>query len=386
MFILLVSRGIPTQRDPQWGCFEKDQAEALVSQGHKVVVVSVDGRFRCYYRKLGTTCVQINNIHYLNSYWCPFKLLQLCLGRRMAYQVQSWQLERLYQKVLKEHGQPDIIYSHYLEKTHIALLLKKKYNIPIVAMEHWSALLNTKLSSNIQDLGDNTYPYTDKIIAVSQALKLQLKQQFNVESTVIPNLLGGDFQYKPIETKNNIVQFVAVSNLIQSKGYDILIDAFAKANESHLSWTLTIVGDGTERTTIQQKIKQYGLQDKVHLLGRKTKQEIVTLLQNSHVFVLASRSETFGVAYIEALSMGVPIIATRCGGPEDFVQSTDGLLVPVDNLAALTDAIKYMIEHYADYDRAKIAADCKSRFAPEVIAKQLTHVFENVIATRHTQQ
>ncbi len=386
MFILLVSRGIPTKRDPQWGCFEKDQAEALVSQGHKVVVISVDGRFRFYYRKFGTTCIQINNIHYLDSYWCPFKVLKLFLGNNITYRIQSWQLERLFLKVLKEHGRPDIIYSHYLEKTYIALSLKKKYNIPIVAMEHWSALTDTKLNPYIQFLGDNTYQYTDKTIAVSQTLQLRLKQHFNIESIVVPNLLGGDFQYKPINTKNSIVQFVAVSSLIKSKGYDILVDAFAKANESHLSWGLTIVGDGTERTAIQQKINHYGLQDKIHLIGRKTKQEIATLLQNSHVFVLASRSETFGVAYIEALSMGVPIIATQCGGPEDFVQPTDGLLIPLDNLVALTDAIKYMIEHYADYDRAKIAADCKMRFSPEIIAKQLTQIFENAIETYKIQQ
>ena len=53
MFILLISRGVPTKRDPQWGCFERDQANALRALGHKVVVVSVDTRFRLFYRKFG---------------------------------------------------------------------------------------------------------------------------------------------------------------------------------------------------------------------------------------------------------------------------------------------------------------------------------------------
>jgi len=53
MFIALISRGVPSKRDPQWGCFEKDQAEALAATGHKVVVISVDTRFRFYWRKLG---------------------------------------------------------------------------------------------------------------------------------------------------------------------------------------------------------------------------------------------------------------------------------------------------------------------------------------------
>ena len=51
MFIALISRGVPSKRDPQWGCFEKDQAEALVAVGHKVAVISVDSRFRLYWQK-----------------------------------------------------------------------------------------------------------------------------------------------------------------------------------------------------------------------------------------------------------------------------------------------------------------------------------------------
>ena len=55
MYILLISRGIPSVKDPQWGCFEFDQAKALKKLGHKVVVISVDVRFRFYYRKIGIT-------------------------------------------------------------------------------------------------------------------------------------------------------------------------------------------------------------------------------------------------------------------------------------------------------------------------------------------
>ena len=55
MRIFLISRGYPTKREPQWGCFEKDQAEALAKYGHEVVMLSVDTRFRWYWRKIGIT-------------------------------------------------------------------------------------------------------------------------------------------------------------------------------------------------------------------------------------------------------------------------------------------------------------------------------------------
>ena len=67
MFIALISRGVPSKRDPQWGCFEKDQAEALVAVGHKVAVISVDSRFRLYWRKPGISHYRLNGIDYLEK-------------------------------------------------------------------------------------------------------------------------------------------------------------------------------------------------------------------------------------------------------------------------------------------------------------------------------
>ena len=68
MFIALISRGVPSKRDPQWGCFEKDQAEALVAVGHKVAVISVDSRFRLYWRKPGISHYRLNGIDYYDSF------------------------------------------------------------------------------------------------------------------------------------------------------------------------------------------------------------------------------------------------------------------------------------------------------------------------------
>ena len=77
--------------------------------------------------------------------------------------------------------------------------------------------------------------------------------------------------------------------------------------------------------------------------------------------------------------LGLPVIATVCGGPEGFVRSSDGLLIPVEDINSLSKAIQEMYFHYDRYDREKIAQDCRARFSPEVIAKQLTEVFEKTI-------
>ena len=96
-------------------------------------------------------------------------------------------------------------------------------------------------------------------------------------------------------------------------------------------------------------------------------------------FVLASRRETFGVVYIEAMAAGLPVIATRCGGPEDFVTEENGILIPVDDAAALTDAMEHMMLHRREYDSASISADIRRKFAPETIAARLTDIYKTVL-------
>ncbi len=378
MFILLVSRGVPSPRDPQWGCFEKDQADALIALGHKVVVISVDSRFRWYYRKWGISRTTINKVVYYDSYFLPFRLLNLCGGQKFAYWVMRKQLDKLYNKVISEFGVPDVIFSHYLQKSFLALYLKQKYKIPMVAMEHWSVLAYEKLPDKVIALGKKTYHQVDTVIAVSSMLKKRLQQHFNVDAVVIPNVIGSDFRVVAPPIAHDKVKFVSIGNLIESKAYDILIAAFSMANLPKDSWQLDIIGAGDVKKTLLYQIKELGLNANINLLGGKTKKEIVDCLRKSDIFVLPSRSETFGVVYIEAMSQGLPVIATRCGGPEDIINDKNGLLVPVDDVDVLADAIKYMFDHYKQYDRKKIAEDCRNRFSPEVIGRQVEKVLYEV--------
>ena len=94
---------------------------------------------------------------------------------------------------------------------------------------------------------------------------------------------------------------------------------------------------------------------------------------------MPSKTETFGVACIEALSQGLPAIATKCGGPEEFINDNNGILVPVDDVDALAESMTKMHATYECYDRTAIAEECLCKFSPSVIAKQLTSIFEEVV-------
>lgn len=377
MLIYFITRGFPDAKEPTWGSFEFDQAKALVNLGHKVVYLCVDRRFRLFVRKIGFSKQIIEGITIYNSYILPNVLVRK-LGENILYKFRTWQLNMLYKKAVKENGSPDILYSHYLFVTQEAVALKQKYNIPLVAIEHWSELKKEPLTNRVIRYS-KAYQFVDQLIVVSKALKKTIQEKFNVDSTVVYNMVGEEFQYKHAQP-SSIVRFVTAGSLIPRKGFDILINAFAKTQLSKKDWQLNIIGAGSDKEKLQAMIEQAGLKNNIILIGQKNKKQIEDIYQKSDVFVLASRSETFGVVYIEAMACGLPVIATPCGGPEEFVNKKNGLLVPIDDVDSLAKALEQMFAHYQEYDRQAIADDCKAHFSSEIIAKQLTGIFEQVIA------
>ena len=109
MKVFLIARGYPTKQDPTWGCFEKDQAEALSRLGHQVTILSVDTRFRFYWRKLGVQCDVHNNIATYNIFLLPYALL-FFLPKRIKDLFYAWQLELLYKRAVQQYGKPDGLY------------------------------------------------------------------------------------------------------------------------------------------------------------------------------------------------------------------------------------------------------------------------------------
>jgi glycosyltransferase involved in cell wall biosynthesis len=379
MYILLISRGIPSKKDPLWGCFEFDQARALRSIGHKVVVLSVDERVRFYRRKIGLMHKVVDGIDCYNYCLLPKKISEL-FGFNFSSKVSFAHYDFLLKKIIKEHGTPDIIYSHYLTTSYVATLLKKKWNIPLVAIEHWSEINKDKLNSWVKKVGQLTYNNVDRLISVSLSLQDRIVQHFGVNSLVIHNMVGADFfnQKNKFNFDGNI-RFVTTGRLVYGKGFDLLPRAFAKLNLPKEKWEMNIIGGGEEYDNLQKQINELKLQDNIHLLGQKTKAEVVDILKISNAFILPSRAENFSVAVLEALACGLPVISSICGGIRECIFDFNGLLFPVDDVDALADAIKYMFDNYQSYNRQKIAEDCKNRFSPEVIAHQLTDVFELVL-------
>lgn len=378
MTIFLIARGYPTQRDPQWGCFEKDQAEALAQQGHQVIILSVDSRFRFYWRHIGIRFSLQNNISAYNIFLCPSAFFSLLFGRRLSEHFRAWQLDKIYQRAVAKYGQPDILYSHYLLSTTPATCIRQKYNLPLVGMEHWSEMGRNPIKPAIIPQAQYTYRHIDRLLTVSSALQQNILTQLHIPSLVVNNIVGSEFTYTPAATPHTGIRLVTTGSLLPVKGHDILFQALSRIPAS-VQWELLVIGAGKQLLQLQQLAGTLKISKHIQFCGKKSKQEIVRIYRTCDIYVSASRSETFGVAITEALACGLPAISTDCGGPRDIITPANGLLVPTEDPAALAEAIQKMSVSLSLYDRQAIANDCQARFSSEVIAQRLTDIFQQVL-------
>jgi glycosyltransferase involved in cell wall biosynthesis len=217
-----------------------------------------------------------------------------------------------------------------------------------------------------------------------------LAQNFAVRAQVLPNVvalsLSGTFSLSGTSTSSvtegePITPFtwVSVGRLIQPKGFDTLLEAFAQTLKEDANQQLQIVGDGPYRGALQTKIQQLHLTDKVKLLGAMPRNKVQECLANAHAFVLLSQSETFGVSCIEAMALGLPVVATCCGGPSDFVNATNGCLVPMGDAAKAADAMCKIKAQYATYQPQQIANEVLQKYAPASVAKQLITQYQMLL-------
>ena len=354
------------------GAFEFDQAEALHEAGHKVVYLSLDLRLFKQVRKFGKSDfvkrgIDVYDLAIPTIRGLPFFVL---------FNIRKIGLLSIYHDIVKTHGTPDIVHAHFTMWAAISTILKIKFNLPLVITEHSSLINHDIISKSTYKIAKKAYSDCNAIISVSSILQKRIRYHLELDSVVIPNIVNvNHFRYDPV--KHDKFTFISVGRLLHNKGFDLLIHAFEVFKNHNVF--LEIIGDGIERENLSILIKKLKLENQIFLLGYKPRHEIAAQMNKSDVFVLASRGETFGLAYAEAMITGLPVIATKCGGPEDFVNEDNGLLVPANDINALSNALLYMYENIKSYDSSRISESGVERFSPKQIASQLVSLYKTLI-------
>ena len=378
MKILFITRGFPSEDDPMDGNYEAVQAKAIAAKGHEVSVIAVKWQNPLHvFESHKVRHRLVDRIHVYEANKIKPSIPHLYFPK-FEERIKQWQFRKVFKQYVADMGMPDVVHAHIIMYAAPAIILKTEYSLPFVITEHWT-MMNKSLTPRRVMNETFAYHLSDKVICVSDALADSLKKKCNVDSIVINNMVSDRF-FESHKTKRQDHQFrlIGVGALRRNKRFDILVEAFALCQFPE-NVRLDIVGEGEERPLIESKIKEYNVGRQVRLLGVKTPEEVNELLCQSDCFVLSSRLETFAIVVIEALAKGLPVIATRCGGPETFVRPEDGLLVEKENAQKLAKALKYMAGHYREYDADEIRQHCHDNFSQGVIADKIIDVYRQVL-------
>jgi glycosyltransferase involved in cell wall biosynthesis len=178
-------------------------------------------------------------------------------------------------------------------------------------------------------------------------------------------------------------RILGVGRLVPQKGFDLLLEAFARVAPSFPEWELRIAGDGPERDALEDLARRLGVAGRVRLLGRV--EPIEGELRAAQVFVLSSRFEGFPNALAEAMAHGLAVISSDCpSGPSDLVRDgVDGLLVPPEDAGALAEALAALLADPAR--RASLASragEVVARFSEDAIVERWCALLDDVVGDR----
>ena len=165
----------------------------------------------------------------------------------------------------------------------------------------------------------------------------------DVVVTRIPNGIALPKSEGHRKSDGEALRVVFVGRLVEQKGLDILLKAFASLRAGVERWQLHIIGDGPLREALVSQAWALGLSTLVHFHGGMSPDEVSGHLIRSDLFVLPSRYEGMSGALLEAFAHGLPAVATRVSGTEEIVDSTTGWVVPVDDVNALARALRHAI-------------------------------------------
>ena len=287
--------------------------------------------------------------------------------------VVEFAARRAFDRYIARHGLPDLIHGHDpLWGGWIANMLARRSGRVSILTVHTSAFARDLASPGERQLAGHVLNQADVVSAVSQSLATSLRVQFGIEEpAVLPNVVDEDFLKSPRAPRpDQPFVFFSAGSLDDNKNHALLLEAFARCARGSTA-TLRIAGDGPRRNALAAQARTLGVEPQVTFLGWMGKAGMLRELSAADCFVLSSRYETFGVVLIEALASGVPVVATRCGGPEGVVTAECGLIVEPEDVTALADAMQRIRDSRDAYDPESLKRDAARRFGPAAYVAQL---------------
>lgn len=283
-------------------------------------------------------------------------------------------LLKAVEEYIKINGKPDILHAQVtLPAGYATYVVGKKLNIKVVITEHGgkiSRFFMEPLNKYTNQLINNVEYSCVSLYMQKEALKYMNK------CYVLPNLVNIDnFKNHGKRVVKKCFNLVSVCALREGKNIDNIFKAIKEITDIDIH--LDVIGDGFYEKYYKDKCDELEMNDKVSFLGRKNKKEINDIFKNEHALVISSELESFAIPGIEALASGLPVISTKCLGPEEYIDDKNGILCEVNNIDSLKEAIIKMYNNYDKYD-ADVLRNSVLRFSEKEVVKKALEIYGEV--------
>ncbi|MFT6716908.1 MAG: glycosyltransferase involved in cell wall biosynthesis [Saprospiraceae bacterium] len=375
MHVLLISGGYPTSYNPIKALFHKDQAEAIAKGGNKVGVIAVvpialrevlsSKKWKFGWEFFKTNKVETSRFQYLS----------IPKIKTLWVKMPLWQGKKRLINYIKKFGKPDVIHLHSFQAGYLALWAKEEYDIPVVITEHSSRFLERSLSPNEIETAREIFEGCDVRIAVSKIFQKALMDQFQLNFEYVPNCVDVEF-FSPSVFENSTLQILHVGNFKPNKNQLSLAKAFLQVFDLKDDVKLIFVGNGPEKENVKNEFAINDRLNQCEFIENPTRKQIRDLYNTVSMYVSSSYKETFGIVLIEAMSMGLPLLATRSGGSESIVNSSKiGMLID-PTVQGISEGLNEMKKNLKDYDVNQIRNCAIENYSQEALLNRLTKIYK----------
>lgn len=286
--------------------------------------------------------------------------------------------------------------TRYIQKNKIDVIHCNAFATPEVLFLHNLCFRNVKIIHTIHDVGQykklNKWKIIyrnnlcDNFIAISKSVQQDIIK-YGADSSkvsIIYNAINlGKFKVKQNCKTNNTLVIGNVARIIpEKKGQDILIDAFHNISEDYPNTICCFAGgyDPLHKQSyenLKRKVTQYKLDHKIKFMGNVD--DIPKFLQKVDIFVLPSRFEGFGISLIEAMSMGIPCVASNLDGPAEIIGKNErGFLFEPENIRELESQLRFVLDNYENIKRLQKnnIKYVKNNFDIKIMCNKLLEIYQ----------
>lgn len=305
----------------------------------------------------------------------------------LFYLPTCWKLARILRRERIE-----LVNIHYFDRCWAYFLfLKKLLGFRLVVSVHGSDVLGSEGPRNVRWL-ERKSQGLDCVLFCSEGFRRQVLQPespLNERSAVVLNGVVLEDLIKCATPGPGADSIVCVAHLREHKGQDVLLRAFQQIAEEFPGLSLHFVGEGPHATELQRLAQELNLGARVRFLGNLPRPEALREIACARALCLPSRREPFGLVLLEAMALGVPVVATRVGGiPEIIRAGVDGLMVEPDSPSQLADALRCVIRDQSI--RQKLVREARTRvetrFGAARFLSDYRQIFVDLIDSYHSSR